>query len=70
MINLDSVLKNRDTTLPTKVRLVKVMVFPVVRSGLWTSTAEGMGLSPGRGEGKGNPLQYSCLANPMDRGTW
>ena len=70
MTNLDSVLKNRDTTLPTKVRLVKVMVFPVVRSGLWTSTAEGMGLSPGRGEGNGTPLQYSCLANPMDGGAW
>ena len=22
------------------------------------------------GEGKGNPLQYSCLGNPMDRGAW
>ena len=22
------------------------------------------------GEGNGNPLQYSCLANPMDRGAW
>ena len=70
MTNLDSILENRDTTLPTKVRLVKVMVFPVVRSGLWTSTAEGMGLSPGRGEGNGTPLQYSCLANPMDGGAW
>ena len=30
MTNLDSVLKNRDITLPTKVRLVKAMVFPVV----------------------------------------
>ena len=28
MTNLDSVLKNRDITLPTKVRLVKAMVFP------------------------------------------
>ena len=28
--NLDSILKSRDTTLPTKVRLVKAMVFPVV----------------------------------------
>ena len=28
----------------------------------------GMGRSPG--EGNGNPLQYSCLANPMDRGAW
>ena len=23
-----------------------------------------------RGEGNGNPLQYSCLENPMDRGAW
>ena len=30
MSNLDSILKNRDITLPTKVRLVKAMVFPVV----------------------------------------
>ena len=30
------------------------------------------GLIPGsgRGEGNGNPLQYSCLENPMDRGVW
>ena len=28
----------------------------------------GSGRSPG--EGKGNPLQYSCLENPMDRGAW
>ena len=33
MTNLDSILKNRDITLPTKVRLVKSMVFPVVRYG-------------------------------------
>ena len=30
VINLDSVLKSRDITLPTKVRIVKAMVFPVV----------------------------------------
>ena len=30
MINLDSILKSRDITLPTKIRLVKAMVFPVV----------------------------------------
>ena len=30
MINLDSIFKSRDATLPTKVRLVKAMVFPVV----------------------------------------
>ena len=28
----------------------------------------GSGRSPG--EGRGNPLQYSCLGNPMDRGDW
>ena len=33
MINQDSILKNRDITLPTKVRLVKAMVFPVVMYG-------------------------------------
>ena len=30
MTNLDSILKSRDITLPTKVRLVKAMVFPIV----------------------------------------
>ena len=30
MINLDSILKSRDITLPTKVRLVKAVVFPIV----------------------------------------
>ena len=38
MKNLDSILKSRDITLPTKVRLVKAMVFPVVIYGCesWT----------------------------------
>ena len=38
MSNLDSVLRRRDITLPTKVRLVKAIVFPVVRYGCesWT----------------------------------
>ena len=38
MTNLDSMLKSRDITLPTKVRLVKAMVFPVVMNGCesWT----------------------------------
>ena len=38
IINLDSILKSRDITLPTKVRLVKAMVFPVVIFGCdsWT----------------------------------
>ena len=38
MINLDSILKSRDITFPTRVHLVKVMVFPVVMYGCesWT----------------------------------
>ena len=38
MTNLDSMLKSGDITLPTKVRLVKVMVFPVITYGCesWT----------------------------------
>ena len=38
MTNLDSILKSRDITLPTKVRLAKAMVFPVVMYGCesWT----------------------------------
>ena len=38
MANLDSIFKSRDITLPTKVRLVKAMVFPVVmyRCESWT----------------------------------
>ena len=38
MTNLDSILKTRDTTLPTKAHLVKAMVFPVVMYGCesWT----------------------------------
>ena len=38
MTNLDSIFKSRDITLPTKVRLVKAMVFPVVMYGSesWT----------------------------------
>ena len=38
MTNVDSIFKSRDITLPTKVRLVKAMVFPVVMYGceIWT----------------------------------
>ena len=38
MTNLDSILKSRDITLPTKVHLVKAMVFPIVTNGCesWT----------------------------------
>ena len=56
MTNLNSVLKSRDITLPTKVCLVKAMVFPVVMYGCesWTikkgSTEELMLLNCGVGE--------------------
>ena len=40
MINLDSMLKSRDITLPTKVHLVKAMVFPVVMYGCESWTVE------------------------------
>ena len=56
MTNLDSIFKSRDITLPTKVRLVKAMVFPVVIYGCesWTikklSTEELMLLNCGVGE--------------------
>ena len=51
MTNLDRVLKNRDITLPTKVCLVKTMVFPVVMYGLRRLNAEDlMLLSCGVGE--------------------
>ena len=56
MTNLDSIFKSRDITLPTKVRLVKAMVFPVVmyECESWTvktlSTEELMLLNCGVGE--------------------
>ena len=55
MTNLDSILKSRDITSPTKVHLVKAMVFPVVIYGCesWTiklSTTELMILNCGVGE--------------------
>ena len=42
MTNLDSILKSRDITLPTKVHLVKAMVFPLVMHGCesWTVTKD------------------------------
>ena len=56
MSNLDSTLKSRDITLPTQVRLVKAMVFPVVMYGCesWTvkkaEAEESMLLNCGVGE--------------------
>ena len=52
MTNLDSIFKSRDITLPSKVCLVKAVVFPVVRVGLQKklSTEELMLLNDGVGE--------------------
>ena len=36
MKNLDSILKSRDVILPTKIHIIKAMVFPVVMSETWT----------------------------------
>ena len=51
------------------------MGFPGVSDGKESTCNEGdLGLIPelerSPGEGNGNPLQYSCLENPMDRGAW
>ena len=59
--NLDSIFKSRDITLPTKVRLVKAMVFTVVISGcesgtIKLSTKELMLLNCGVGEDSWSPL--------------
>ena len=51
MTNLDSILKSRNITLPTKVHLVKAMVFPVVMYGCESWTVEElMPLNCGVGE--------------------
>ena len=61
--------------VPTLVFGNKYLSFPggsVVKNP--SAIAEVAGLIPGLGrspgEGNGNPLQYSCLGNPMDRGAW
>ena len=51
------------------------MGFPggsVVKNPPFNARDVGSNLGSGRspGEGNGNPLQYSCLENPMDRGVW
>ena len=46
----------------------------MVKNPLANTDVRDVGSVPGRGrspgEGHGNPLQYSCLGNPMDRGAW
>ena len=51
-------------SLKKKKKLGKVSVYNAGDPG----SIPGLGRSPG--EGNGNPLQYDCLENPMDRGDW
>ena len=55
--------------------MVAMVGFPCSSIGKKSACNAGdLGLIPGSGrspgEGNGNPLQYSCLENPMDKGTW
>ena len=61
--------------LPNYLLAYKAMGFPGGSDGKESAynagdldSIPGLGRFPG--EGNGNPLQYSCLENPMDRGTW
>ena len=50
------------------VKNMPAMQEAACNAGDWGLLFPGWGRSPG--EGNGNPLQYSCLGNPMDRGDW
>ena len=55
---------------PCASQVVPVLKNPPAKAG----DIRDMGSTPGSGrspgEGRGNPLQYSCMENPMDRGAW
>ena len=70
MTNLDSILKSRDITLPTKIHIVKDVASPVVMYGCEGDPGLTPGLGRSPGEGSSNPLQYSCLEKSMGRGAW
>ena len=66
MTNLDSILKSRDITLPTKVHLVKAIVFPVVMYGCVVCYSERMQVTVGMGQWPGDfPTQ---LEDSLARG--
>ena len=52
--------------------MANVLVAQLVKESACNSGDLGLipGLGGSPGEGNGNPLQYSCLENPMDRGAW
>ena len=64
MTNLDSILKSRDITLPTKVRLVKAMVFPVVMYGCESWTVKKAECR--RIDAFGTVVLEKTLENPLD----
>ena len=74
MTNLDSIFKSRDSTLPTKVHLVKAMAFPVVMYGYksWTiNKAEHQRtdvLNCGVGEGSGESLGQQDIKSVHPKG--
>ena len=61
-------LNTRDITRASQV--VLVVKNPPANAGDVTDLSLTPDLGRSRGGGHGNPLQYSCLENPMDRGTW
>ena len=63
MTNVDSILKSRDINLPTKVHLVKAMVFPVVMYGreMWTIKKAGC-----QRTGDFKPWCWRTLESPLD----
>ena len=54
----------------SKVALMVKNLMANANAGDVRDTGSIPGLGRSSGEGNGNPLQYSCLENPMDRGTW
>ena len=75
MTDLHSIFKSRDITLLTKVHIVKAMVFlvfPVDQTvkNLPATQETWVQFLDREDPLDSNPLQYSCLENPIDRGAW
>ena len=56
-----SLTHNRTPLVPQAVKRLPTM---------WETQVRSLGHGRSSGEGNGNPLQYSCLENPIDGGTW
>ena len=56
--------------VPGASQVVLVVKNPLANAGDTRDVGWITGLGRSPGEGHGNPLQYSCLENPMDRGSW